>query len=373
MRDSKTTDTESDADAPTEPEFESGAESGSSRVDDARRNVLRALGAGTALAATSGVASAGTGGRLFSADDDTADSEIDPQFGFPAASADVEPPVEPDHEIRVMIRPREDAPLPEFFFDPVGLRVEPGDTVKWNFVTGHHTVSAYHPGFGFRRRVPDCVPPYSSPVMPQGGYWLYTFERPGVYDYHCGPHELFGHVGRIVCGSAAGFEPLPDLCAGGSPGEGEDEGSSRELVVSNVGSDGTATYEFTVSGTVERLDDPRGDHAEGNRGHGTLYGWKDGYRITGDVTDFSADGALTVSIDGEEVDPDSLGDGGGGGESESESELRIPELTAYTVLTDDALDPERIVEKGAQPWSALAPESKQLFVSIEGFPPCGGE
>jgi plastocyanin len=249
------------------------------RVDGARRNVLRALGAGTALVASSGVASAG---GLFTAEDDTADAEIDPQFGFPAASEDVEPPVEPDHEIDVLIRPREGAPIPEFFFQPTGLFVEPGDTVKWNFVTGHHTVAAYHPGFGFGRRVPEGVPPYSSPVMPQGAYWLYTFEKPGVYDYHCGPHEVFGHVGRIVVGTAEGFEPLPDLCA--APPSGGDEG------------------------------------------------------------------------------------GEGGGE-----ELRLPFLTAYTVLRDDSLAPECIIREGAQPWEEIDSENKRLFVSIEGFPPCGSE
>ena len=51
-----------------------------------------------------------------------------------------------------MIRPREGSPVPEFCFRPTGLYVEPGDTVKWSLVTGHHTVSAYHPEFGFRRR-----------------------------------------------------------------------------------------------------------------------------------------------------------------------------------------------------------------------------
>ncbi|MFC4358035.1 plastocyanin/azurin family copper-binding protein [Halobium salinum] len=273
-----------------------------SRIDSARRNVLRALGAGTAVAATSGVASAGVGGggRLFSADDDTADAEIDPQFGFAAASGDVEPPVEPDHEIRVLIQPREGAPIPEFFFDPVGLFVEPGDTVKWNFVTGHHSVTAYHPGFGYQQRVPDGVPPYSSPLMPQGGYWLYTFQQEGVYDYHCAPHEIFGHVGRIVCGSAKGFQPIPDLCAAPPSEGGEGEG----------GADGEG-----------------GDGENGENG-----------------------------------------EGGGG-----EPELRLPAFTGYTVLRDDSLTPECIVEKGAQPWTKIDPENKRLFLRVEGFPPCGEE
>ena len=289
-------------------------------IDGTRRNVLRALGGGAALAATSGVASASTG-QLYDVDDETSDADIDPQFGFPAASGDVEPPVEPDHEIQVLIRPREGAPIPEFFFEPAGLYVEPGDTVRWTFVTGHHTVSAYHPGFGYQQRVPDAVPSFSSPVMPQGGYWLYTFEQEGVYDYFCGPHEIFGHVGRIVCGSVEGYEPLPDLCAGEPPNDGGE-------------------------------DDERGSGDEGDEtGDG------------GGDEDGEGNGGDDETEDGE-------GDENGGG---GEPELRIPEFTAYTVLTDDALAPECIVREGAQSWDSLDSASKRLFVRIEGFPPCGDD
>lgn len=280
-----------------------------------RRNVLRTLGAGAALAATSGVAGATTGGgRLYDVDDDTSDADIDPQFGFPAASAEVEPPVEPDHEIQILIQPREGAEIPEFFFEPTGLYVELGDTVKWNFVTGHHTVTAYHPGFGYQQRVPDGVPPFSAPAIPQGGYWLYTFETEGVYDYHCAPHEIFGHVGRIVCGSPEGFEPLPDLCAGGPPSE---EGAGDETSEGGEGEE---------------------EGQEGSEGDGEDEG-------------------------GEE------GEGGGGGEPE----LRTPAFTAYTVFSDESLAPECIVREGAQPWSTIDPDNKQLFVRIEGFPPCASE
>ncbi|WP_157525955.1 hypothetical protein [Halorientalis sp. IM1011] len=32
--------------------------------------------------------------------------------------------------------------------------------------------------------------------------WLYTFEREGVHDFTCPPHETYGMVDRIVVGSA---------------------------------------------------------------------------------------------------------------------------------------------------------------------------
>ncbi|GGJ00116.1 hypothetical protein GCM10008995_07480 [Halobellus salinus] len=58
--------------------------------------------------------------------------------------------------------------------------------------------------FGYTRRVPDGVSPYSSPSLSIGEYWLYTFEAEGAHNSMCAPHELFGMVGSIVVGSASG-------------------------------------------------------------------------------------------------------------------------------------------------------------------------
>ena len=188
-----------------------------SPTDFDRRALLRAFGVGGGLAAMGGVAA---GDATEYPDADAGGAGVDGTFGFPATSPDVEPPVEADHTVELRIEPREGSEIPQFFFQPTGLSVEAGDTVKFDFVSPHHTVTAFHPAFGYASRVPEGVPPFSSPVLPAGGYWLYTFETEGVYDYHCGPHESFGHVGRIVVGSTEGFEPLPDLCAGeGGSGE----------------------------------------------------------------------------------------------------------------------------------------------------------
>lgn len=108
------------------------------------------------------------------------------------------------HEVHLMIRPVEGNPIPEFYFEPSGLYVEPGDTVKFIADTPHHTVTAYHPLQGKPQRVPDGVEPFSSPVMPIGTSWEYTFDTPGVYDIWCAPHESYGMVMRIVAGEATG-------------------------------------------------------------------------------------------------------------------------------------------------------------------------
>jgi plastocyanin len=231
---------------------------------------------------------------------------VHPVFGFSALSADVEAPVEPDHEVQALVRPREGAPIPEFYFEPAGLAIEPGDTVKFTMTTPHHNVVAYHPGFGYVQRVPDGVPPFSGPLLPAGGYWLYTFEEEGVYEMNCAPHEVFGMVMRLVVGDVAGpaADPLPDLCAQ-PPAEG---------------------------------NDAAGDEGE-----------QDG--DDGDGTDES------------ETEPDAGG----------EEELRLPPFTAYTVLTDPALDPETIAEQGSVSWDDLSEDSKQLFLQVSGFPPCEDE
>lgn len=128
---------------------------------------------------------------------------VHPRFGF-TGTAETEPPVEPDHTVSMVISPREDAWLPEFYFDPVGLAVEPGDTVRFNLASPHHNVNAYHPAFGYTQRVPEAAPPYSSPILAAGDYWLYTFETEGVHNIMCAPHELYGMVGTIVVGSPTG-------------------------------------------------------------------------------------------------------------------------------------------------------------------------
>ncbi|MBX0298194.1 cupredoxin domain-containing protein [Haloarcula nitratireducens] len=133
----------------------------------------------------------------------TDSQSIDPRFGY-IGTEDESPPVEADHTINLQIRPREKAPLPEFYFEPTGLAIDVGDTVRFNMATPHHNINAYHPAFGYTQRVPSGVPPFSSPILAAGDYWLYTFDTEGVHNIMCAPHELFGMVGSIVVGSASG-------------------------------------------------------------------------------------------------------------------------------------------------------------------------
>lgn len=162
-----------------------------------RRTLLAAAGATGLFGAVGQAAGTQSDGGTAAGDGDA----VHPRFGYTGTSPEERPPVDPDHTVQLEIRPREGAPIPEFYFRPTGLAVEPGDTVRFASVTTHHTVTAYHPGFGNERRVPEGVPPFTSPVLVEGDYWLYTFEREGVYDVNCAPHEAFGMVARIVVGT----------------------------------------------------------------------------------------------------------------------------------------------------------------------------
>lgn len=90
------------------------------------------------------------------------------------------------------------------WFDPIGLHVEPGQTIRWvNRDAGNsHTATAYHPdNFGRPRRIPRSAKPWDSDYLLPGEAYSVTLIQPGVYDYYCAPHEHAGMVGRIIVGS----------------------------------------------------------------------------------------------------------------------------------------------------------------------------
>lgn len=90
------------------------------------------------------------------------------------------------------------------WFDPVGLRVEPGTTIRWTNrdKANVHTTTSYHPSlYGRQRRIPEGAEPWDSDYLLEGESFEITLSVPGIYDYYCVPHEHAGMVGRIVVGS----------------------------------------------------------------------------------------------------------------------------------------------------------------------------
>lgn len=109
-------------------------------------------------------------------------------------------------EVPEVIEMRSDALGSRVWFDPIGLYVEPGTTVRWIVRENVHTTTAYHPQNDHHSlRIPDNAVPWDSGFLVHpGDHFDVTLTVPGVYDYYCMPHEAAGMVGRIVLGKPLG-------------------------------------------------------------------------------------------------------------------------------------------------------------------------
>jgi plastocyanin len=107
---------------------------------------------------------------------------------------------------RVEIRMRSDLEGAHVDFDPIGLRVAPGTTVRWVVEANVHTATAYHPANGGHPlRIPERAEPWDSGyLLEPGEAFEVTLTAEGVYDYFCAPHEVAGMVGRIIVGHPGG-------------------------------------------------------------------------------------------------------------------------------------------------------------------------
>lgn len=183
-----------------------------------RRPLLKGLGA---AATFSLLGSAGATAQETTTQRDDK-GPLHPVFGQ-GLTADDEIPdgIEPAHVVELAVEEKEDIhggfplqPHPEnpekmveaeaeYFFDPVGLHLTPGDVVHFKSLAHIHTVTAFHEKFGdeqhpFPTRVPEGVPGFTSPPIVKDESWLYEFSEPGVYDVVCLPHLGFGMVIRLV-------------------------------------------------------------------------------------------------------------------------------------------------------------------------------
>ena len=111
----------------------------------------------------------------------------------------------------VEIRLRSDTLGTKVRFDPIGVLIEPGQTVRWVNESNVHTSTAYHPdNDGHALRIPEAAEPWDSGYLVEpGDSFEVTLTAPGVYDYYCAPHEMAGMVGRIIVGEPSGPGALP--------------------------------------------------------------------------------------------------------------------------------------------------------------------
>lgn len=84
------------------------------------------------------------------------------------------------------------------------------------------------------------------------------------------------------------------------------------IIDGSVSPETLSKYSFTVDGNVEKSDElgsvQANDSISGRTISGEVLGGRDGYRFTGDVTDFEVVGDPVVYLDGNSVDPSELGD-----------------------------------------------------------------
>ncbi|MFB6184900.1 MAG: plastocyanin/azurin family copper-binding protein [Haloarculaceae archaeon] len=109
----------------------------------------------------------------------------------------------------------------DYYFDPIGLHVQPGDTVEFVVESGGHSATSYstdNPGAS-TRRIPEGAKSFNSGVLKnEDASFTHTFETNGTYDYYCIPHKQLGMVGRIVCGEPGG--PAEESSIPDAPGSG---------------------------------------------------------------------------------------------------------------------------------------------------------
>lgn len=77
-----------------------------------------------------------------------------------------------------------------FSFSPNNVNINPGDTVKWIFLSGSHTTTSGT----------NCTPDgkWDSGFISSGGSFSHQFNDPGTYPYYCTPHCSFGMVGTVT-------------------------------------------------------------------------------------------------------------------------------------------------------------------------------
>lgn len=105
----------------------------------------------------------------------------------------------------VVVHMMSDAQGAHVAFDPIGILVEPGTTIRWMCDANVHTTTAYHPKNGHHSlRIPTEAQPWASDYLLPRQHFEVTLSVEGVYDYFCNPHEHAGMVGRIIVGKATG-------------------------------------------------------------------------------------------------------------------------------------------------------------------------
>ena len=110
----------------------------------------------------------------------------------------------------------------EYYFDPIGLFVEPEETVTFEIDSGSHSLTAYKEenSQASVTHILNGAESWDREVLSEENTTSeHTLDTTGTYDFFCTPHKTLRMVGRIVAG-----EP-------GSPADGSmpPDGMSRRV------------------------------------------------------------------------------------------------------------------------------------------------
>ncbi|MCH6569070.1 MAG: hypothetical protein IH794_03130 [Acidobacteria bacterium] len=100
-------------------------------------------------------------------------------------------------------------PIGRWYFDPIGVHIQPGQRVRWSGRKWGGSVTAFHPSHdNHELRIPEGARPFDSGILIEGdnprARFEWVFEEEGTYDYYSRRQERLGAVGRIVVGSPGG-------------------------------------------------------------------------------------------------------------------------------------------------------------------------
>jgi plastocyanin len=107
-------------------------------------------------------------------------------------------------------------PRGQYFFDPAGVWIPRGGTVRWEFAFSGGvgalmgvSVTAFHPANeNHELRIPAAAKPFDSGPMNRAANGFirfeHVFDEEGTYDYFSLTHESIGMVGRVVVGRPGG-------------------------------------------------------------------------------------------------------------------------------------------------------------------------
>lgn len=93
-------------------------------------------------------------------------------------------------------------------FDPLVVKAQPGDTVKWNKMSGHLVNTKFTSADGVTEYIPEGAEGFMSQMGENFETKPLTAE--GVYLYKCDPHWGAGMGGAIIVGEPTNLQAIVD-------------------------------------------------------------------------------------------------------------------------------------------------------------------